>query len=274
MYHSVNITTVKRNYVATQGLTGKATINTYDDWHIVPSSRPTIVNPKLITNYIDIPGASGSVDMSEALTGFPIYSDREGDLEFYVLNDYGTWTTRRNIINNTLHGQRATLYLEDEPDFYYVGRLEVNDWKSQKDFSTITLHYRLEPYKYAVADVGDGWRWDPFNFETGIISEQYIDLVGDPEDANRSKVYIYKGTLLPSQPTYGTWHVSGTTNESPLSIVFMNHELNFTKTYDLTNGRFELTELLFSNISGVNTVRVKVKGTVGKVTVHMHFRSL
>jgi hypothetical protein len=274
MYHSVNITTVKRNYVATQGLSGNATINTYDDWHLVPSSRPTIVNPQLITNYIDIPGASGSVDMSEALTGFPIYSDREGDLEFYVLNDYGTWTTRRNIINNTLHGQRATLYLEDEPDFYYTGRLEVNDWKSQKDFSTITLHYRLEPYKYAVDDVGDGWRWDPFNFETGIIGEQYIDLVGDPDNANISKTYSYTGTLLPSQPTYGTWHISGATEESPLNIVFINQELNITKSYNLTSGRIELTELLFSNISGVNTVTVMVKGVTGKVTIHMHFRSL
>lgn len=55
--------------------------NTWDDWHIVPSSRPVIKPPTKKTNYLDIPGADGNLDLSEALTGYPVYNNREGSIE-------------------------------------------------------------------------------------------------------------------------------------------------------------------------------------------------
>ena len=62
--------------------------NTWDDWKLVPSNRPVIDPPTQKTNYIDIPGADGSLDISTALTGYPVYNDRVGSIEFIVMNDY------------------------------------------------------------------------------------------------------------------------------------------------------------------------------------------
>lgn len=272
MYHSINIITNSRGYVGANGLGTEKPINTWDDWHLVPSSRPTISNPKLISKYVDIPGASGSVDLTDALTGFPTYSDREGSIEFYVLNDYGLWTQRRNEINNILHGHKVSIYLEDEKDYYYVGRMEVDDWKSQKDFSMITLKYRFEPYKYAVNDVGGDWEWDPFNFENGVINESYQKLIG-ASDVNTYNIYRYRGEQLPMQPTYGIFTVKNVPSNETLELAFGNPELNLSSSINLTNGVHTLYDFVFSNLSGHNRVIIRVKGH-GEAKISMHFRSL
>ena len=44
------------------------------------------------------------------------------------------------------------LSLDDEPLFYYQGRVWVSDFKSDKNYSTLTLNYKLQPYKYSVDD--------------------------------------------------------------------------------------------------------------------------
>ena len=62
--------------------------NTWDDWHLVPVSRPVINPPAVHTHYIDIPGANGSIDLTDTLTGGPTFGDREGSIEFMVLHDY------------------------------------------------------------------------------------------------------------------------------------------------------------------------------------------
>ena len=57
-------------------------INTWDDWHMLPTARPMFTPPDVKTNYIDIPGGNGSLDLTEALTGYPLYSNRTGSLNF------------------------------------------------------------------------------------------------------------------------------------------------------------------------------------------------
>ena len=65
--------------------------NTWDDWHLIPSSRPLFNPPTPKTKYQDIPGANGKLDLSEALTGYPVYDNRIGSFEFYVMNGYQEW---------------------------------------------------------------------------------------------------------------------------------------------------------------------------------------
>ena len=45
----------------------KWTVNTWDDWHILAESRPVFAPPEPKTNYIDVPGGNGSLDLSELL---------------------------------------------------------------------------------------------------------------------------------------------------------------------------------------------------------------
>ena len=64
-------------------------INTWDTWWLIPSSRPVINPPGFKSNYIEIPGMDGSIDISTVLTGgYPTYSNRTGSIEYYVMREY------------------------------------------------------------------------------------------------------------------------------------------------------------------------------------------
>lgn len=158
MYHSLSITV--------DGVSK----NTYTDWHLVPKVRPVINPPKPKTHYIDIPGGDGSIDLTDTLAGRPVYANREGDIEFYVLNNYAmegpstyNWMDIYTAIMQFLHGKKAMIILEDEPTHYYLGRLTVDNWTTNNDWSTISISYSLEPYKYLVDPVS-------YTLENGAIS--------------------------------------------------------------------------------------------------------
>ena len=65
--------------------------NTWDDWHLIPSERPIFLPPDVKTSYIETHSADGSIDLSEDLSGRPLYSDRKGSWDFYVANGYKRW---------------------------------------------------------------------------------------------------------------------------------------------------------------------------------------
>ena len=153
--------------------------NTWDDWHLVPTSRPKFNMPNVKTNYVDIPGGDGVIDLTTTLTGRPVYGNRQGSFEFLVMNDYGDWYERYSDIAMYLHGKEFKAILDDDPDYYYEGRFVLNEWKSDKDWSRITINYNVGPYKKSILSAGDKWLWDPFVFETytdtqGIVHEESV----------------------------------------------------------------------------------------------------
>ena len=161
-YHSINI----------------GDINTWDDWHIVPASRPLIAAPQVKTSYVSLPGGDGSIDLTEVLAGRPTYDRRTGSWEFIVMNDYGDWYERYSEIMAYLQGKQHRIVLDDDPGYYYYGRLSVNEWRSEAYWSRIVINYNVDPYKRSLDGYGDRWLWDPFNFETGVIRD-YRKLVVD-----------------------------------------------------------------------------------------------
>ena len=143
--------------------------NTWTDWHLIPASRPLVNPPSVKTNFIEIPGADGTLDLTESLSGRAMYGDRTGQWTFYVDNGHGSWASIYSEIMGYLHGKNFTAVLEDDPFFYYEGRFSVNQWLSEASNSKIVINYEVGPYKlYSITD-GDLWLWDPFSFETGVI---------------------------------------------------------------------------------------------------------
>ena len=134
--------------------------NTWDDWHLVPSSRPLVNPPPLKSTAYEIAGGDGILDMTESLTGAPVYGDRTGSWEFIVVNpgqlpsytSYMGWTALYSEIMAHLHGKRHLVILDDDPFYYYTGRLALGEWRSQKGNSVITINYRFDPFKTSVAD--------------------------------------------------------------------------------------------------------------------------
>ena len=148
---------------------GTETRNTWDDWHLIPAARPIINPPPLKTRYLNVQGGDGMIDLSEAVTGYPLYANRSGSLRFTAMNSYGAWEPRFEDMMRFLHGQQTKLILEDDASWYYEGRITVNEMASDRFHGTIVLDYTLGPYAWAQTATNEPWLWDPFSFETGVI---------------------------------------------------------------------------------------------------------
>ena len=135
MYHSITFDN------------GTETRNTWDDWYLIPSTRPTPAAPGIRLNLVTIPGRNGSLDFTDYLTGSPIRESRQGSFEFLVDNDHEDWIVIKNKILEFLHGKELKMILEDDPNFYYEGRFSLNDWKSESWNSKIVINYIVGPDK-------------------------------------------------------------------------------------------------------------------------------
>ena len=155
--------------------------DTWIDWRLIPDERPSFSAPKQKTDYIDVPGMNGSIDMSETLTGFPLYNNREGSFSFYVdvdsFDSGVTWSDVKNDISNFLFGLKRRVYLRDEMDYYYISRFTA-DWKSNNDGrgSTVTLNYTAQPYKFEASETTVTLSVSTSSLHTFNIS-QYLDVM-------------------------------------------------------------------------------------------------
>ncbi len=171
------------------------TKNTWDDWHLIPTSRPVFTPPSVKTSAIEIPGGDGALDLTTVLAGRPLFKNRTGSLEFYVENGFRDWTVLFSEIMAYMHGQKMKAVLEDDPAYFYEGRFAVNTWKSNKERSTIVIDYDVNPYKQDILGTDEEWIWDTFNFETGII-RNYKNL---PVNGQLEMVILVD--MMPVSPT-------------------------------------------------------------------------
>lgn len=127
--------------------------NTWTHWHLIPTSRPVINPPTIAEKYVEIPGRDGLLDLTSTLTGNAVFGDRKGSWEFYVMHDsWADWSTAYSTIMTYVHGKTRTVKLEDDPNYQYSGRLKVGGWRSEKNYSVITIEYELGPYKTHVTE--------------------------------------------------------------------------------------------------------------------------
>lgn len=100
--------------------------------------------PKL--NIIDIPGADGSKDLSAQPGGRVVYGDREITWTF-ALYPGAKWYDKQTEVSNALNGLACEITLDDDPGYYYVGRLSVSSYNSDRLLRQITVTAICRPYK-------------------------------------------------------------------------------------------------------------------------------
>lgn len=91
------------------------TKNTWDDWHLIPTTRPVFNPPTVKASTIDLPGGDGVLDLTEFIAGRPLYNNRTGSFEFIADNDFMRWEELYSEILNYLHGRSLKAVLEDDP---------------------------------------------------------------------------------------------------------------------------------------------------------------
>lgn len=218
--------------------------HSYRDWGLFLKSRPVISPPTPKTVYVDIPGSDGVIDLTESLTGDVKFNNRTITCEFVVLDARNKWSNIYSEIMDYLHGQQMKVRFDEDPTYYYMGRLQVNEWKSDKVTSTIVIEGNVEPYKMEMFSSLEDWEWDSFNFETGIIRD-YNELRVD-----ESLIFTIEGRRKSVVPTFIVTSDDG----SGLKVRFNS------VTYDLPDGSNRVLNIVIRD--GKNTLYFRGNGTV------------
>lgn len=124
--------------------------NTAYDWGLLLTAK-AVTDPAPKTNYQKLDGVSGSLDLSEALTGEVTYDDRTLAASF-SLSD-GTKQERDAMLRKivaALHGRKVNIIEPDDPEHYLVGRVSIKGFTNSPAYATLDIEATCEPWRYAV----------------------------------------------------------------------------------------------------------------------------
>lgn len=124
------------------------------DWHLILSEHPIASPPKPKTKLVDVPGADGSIDLSEILTGRITYEMRTVTCRFVMGGSREAWHYRLEDIMQHLHGRTVKIVLDHDPDYYWLGRAEVKEWNPGQTVAELTIAAKVQPYKVSCYDSG------------------------------------------------------------------------------------------------------------------------
>lgn len=223
-------------------------INMFEHFKAPLAETYSVQPPEPKSFYQDVPGADGSIDLSTAISGRTTYERREIKMDFSCIQSVDKWPGIYSEILREFHGKEGKIIFHDDPGYYHIGRMSVSDYERTGEVGKFTIIANADPYKYEITSSLEDWRWDEFDFETGIIRE-YKDIRVEGEQ--RLTIYGTEKWIIPE------FTVSGM-----ISVTFMG------KTYELKEGitknysiilKDEDNQLIFN---GNGTVSVNYRGGI------------
>jgi len=214
-------------------------ISSYDDLGLIYNTK-TISEPEPQIKTINVPGRNGAIDLSEVVTGDIRYNNRKISITFTVPELFPNWERKRSELAQMLHGQRMRINFDDDLAFYWIGRVEVGNFRKVGANVEVEITADVEPYKYSITTSAEDWLWDPFDFDYGVINET-ADLV---VNGTRQVSLIATGRI-----------------KNPIVISNTNMTVTFKgKTYPVISGSHVMYEILLDE--GENILTFNGNGTV------------
>ena len=102
-----------------------------------------ITMPEPQTNFVEIPGRDGALDLSEAF-GTLRYADRIIPLTMYARAPFDALIS---IFAADVHGRRMNVIFDRDPTYYYDARVTVEDVERHTGHCELSLECRSKPYK-------------------------------------------------------------------------------------------------------------------------------
>lgn len=198
--------------------------NTWYDWHLLLTSK-SIPDAEPKTNYVSLDGMSGTLDLSEALTGEIAYNDRTISATFWT--DYGSRKDRELLLRNitaAIHGKKVKVVEPDDPYHYFYGRVKIKSKTNILPYAEISIEIECEPWRYT-------------NEETVRTIKATSTLTDVILNNNGVK------TLCPIITVTGTVGITYNGTTTPL-----------------TNGSYQISDIKLRQ--GVNSIRVSGNGSV------------
>lgn len=122
--------------------------HTLSDWGLKMTGAPTISPPEPVTYEVSIPGADGTLDLTEAVTGHVFFRRRTITFELISTVPVTDWTGLQSEIVNAIHGKTMKIICDDDPLYYWEGRVSVDKWVLTKKVSKVTISASVNPLKW------------------------------------------------------------------------------------------------------------------------------
>lgn len=119
--------------------------HSYNAFQLILAAK-TIGTPSPKTETIDIPGGDGVLDLTEYF-GETKYGNRNLSFEFSSVVIPSDFMSLFSMVQNALHGKKMTITLDDDPGWYYTGRISVSEWKADRNIGKLIIDCDCEPYK-------------------------------------------------------------------------------------------------------------------------------
>lgn len=150
--------------------------HTYDDFGLILESTE-LTYPEAKRETIDVPGRDGVIDLTGRLAGEVRFYNRTLTLNLVDLADRKHYSAYASLLASFLYGKELKIILDKDKSYYYRGRIVIGSFEpfGKTDSSGITVECDVEPFKYAIESTAERWKWDPFNFYTGVITN-YADI--------------------------------------------------------------------------------------------------
>lgn len=196
------------------------TYHTLDDWDLALGNNNYIGDPEMETTYIQVPGRTGLIDASEVISGRRIYKKRSLEFELGGIRDRLDWDGVISAFRNNIDGRVCRLTLDNDKNYYWRGRAYIRGFDRFRDLGTFSLAVpTADPYKYNKTSSAEPWLWDPFNFETDMIT--YIGAITVVGSASVTIPHGHMATspeLVVSDMTSPTFTVTANGMTYPLTV--------------------------------------------------------
>lgn len=125
--------------------------HSYYEWGLILQAKE-IQAPEPKINQIELEGRDGVLDLSDFF-GEVKYKNRSLSFQFAKMDIHQEgFLALFSVVQNALHGKVMEVILDDDPSYFYKGRVTINEWKSEKNLGQIVIEVDAEPYKYKVQE--------------------------------------------------------------------------------------------------------------------------
>lgn len=124
-------------------------LHSYNDLQMLLVSKE-IGSPEVKVKKIDIEGADSSLDLTDYF-GEAKYENLTHKFNFSTIVPQRDFPSMFSAVKNALHGKKMRVIFDDDPHFYYVGRIHVSSFTNDKRIGNITIEADCEPYKFKLS---------------------------------------------------------------------------------------------------------------------------
>ncbi len=110
-------------------------------------TRKELGSPQIKSKIVNVDGAHSHIDYTEYF-GEVKYDNMKHIFEFNSIIPQAQFLAQFSEVKNKLHGRMLKIVLDEEPDYFYLGRLTVSSFTNDKNIGVISIECDCKPWKY------------------------------------------------------------------------------------------------------------------------------